>query len=201
MPSSAKGGGPAQREQPRLQRNSVQPTYKKEGLVSEPWARNAAPSAHRPGRGAAFLQTGVLFFPLLLLSIVVVLLWGCWPLGPKWAFMENTLPTASLISLTAAKIAFLNVLSLRLTKNNNNIKRYRWKENGCFFYLFACFLLLTFSKQGLDVLNTTDPNFIRLFFKSPSLRIRLYLFCCLNAFWCLIRSEQTVTCCFCQPRT
>lgn len=140
MPSSATGGGPAQREQPRLQRNSVQPTWKKEGLVSEPWARNAAPSAHRPGRGAAFLQTGVLFFPLLLLSIVVVLLWGCWPLSPKSAFMENTLQIASLISPTATKIAFLNLLSLRLTKNNNNKKRSRWKENGCFFiYLFAFF--------------------------------------------------------------
>lgn len=140
MPS-AKGGGPAQREQPRLQRNSVQPTWKKKGLVLEPWARNAAPSAHRPGRGAAFLQTGVLFFPLLLLFIVVVQLWGCWPLGPKSTFMENTLQIASLISPTDAKIAFLSLLSLRLSKNNynNKKKRSRWKENGCFFICLLSF--------------------------------------------------------------
>lgn len=181
MPS-AKGGGPAQREQPRLQRNSVQPTWKKKGLVLEPWARNAAPSAHRPGRGAAFLQTGVLFFPLLLLFIVVVQLWGCWPLGPKSTFMENTLQIASLISPTDAKIAFLSLLSLRLSKNNYNNKKKIQVKGKWLLFLFVCFLSLTFSKQWLAVLNTADPNFIRLLFKSLSLHIRLYLFWCVNAF-------------------
>lgn len=180
MPSSAKGGGPAQREQPWLQRNSVQPTWKKEGLVSEPWARNAVPSAHRPGRGAAFLQTGVLLFPLLLLSIVV-LLWCCWPLGPKAAFIENALLVASLISPQAE--SFRNLLSLRLTKNNNNNKNiYPGERKVAAFSLFVGLLSLTFSKQGLAVLNTADPNFIRLLFKPLSLRIRLYLFCCVNTF-------------------
>lgn len=33
-------------------------THMKNKLVSEPWARSAAPSAHRPGRGAAFPYGG-----------------------------------------------------------------------------------------------------------------------------------------------
>lgn len=50
-------------------------------------------------------------------------------------------------------------------------------------YLFICFLSPTFSKQGLAVLNTADPNFIRLLFKPLSLCIRLHLFCCVNTFF------------------
>lgn len=80
---------------------------KKKGLVSEPWARNAAPSAHRPGRGAAFLQTGVRF------PAPVVLLGSRRPLGPKSAFMENTLQITSLTSPTTLNAAFLDLLSFR----------------------------------------------------------------------------------------
>lgn len=108
---------------------------------------------------------------------------GTDPLGPKSAVTENTLQIASLIRPAAAKIASLNLLSLCLTKNNNNNKKkIQLKGKWLLFYLFVCFLSLTFSKQGLAVLNTADPNFIRLLFKSLSLRIRLYLFCCVNTF-------------------
>lgn len=56
------------------------------------------------------------------------------------------------------------------------------KGKWLLFYFFVCSLSLTFSKQGLAVLNTADPNFIRLLFKWLSLCIRLCLFCCLNTF-------------------
>lgn len=101
-----KGEGRHKGSNPDCSGTVCSPHEKKEGLVSEPWARNAAPSAHRPGRGAAFLQTGVLFFPLLLLSMVVVLLWRYWPLGAKSAVTENTLQIASLIRPAAAKDCF-----------------------------------------------------------------------------------------------
>lgn len=90
--------------------------------------------------------------------------------------MENTLQIASLISPTDAKIAFLSLLSLRLSKNNYNNKKKDPGERKMAAFLFVCFLSLTFSKQWLAVLNTADPNFIRLLFKSLSLHIRLYLF-------------------------
>lgn len=108
-----KGEGRHKGSNPDCSRTVCSPhEQKKKGLVSEPWARNAAPSAHRPGRGAAFLQTGVLSL-LLPLPVLVVLLWSRRPLAPKSAFMENRLQIASSASPTTLNAAFLDLLSLR----------------------------------------------------------------------------------------
>lgn len=88
--------------------------------------------------GSCFPHAGVPFPPLLLLSIVV-LLWNCRPLGPKSAFTEHTPQITPLTSPTTLNIAFPNLLSLRLAKNNN--KKKDLGERKMAAYLFICFLL------------------------------------------------------------
>ena len=75
-------GGLAQREQPRLQRSSMQLTWKIRSCVGalEPWARSTAPSAHGPVGGGYFPQTGALPTPDSC-CIIVPYMWGSWPYG------------------------------------------------------------------------------------------------------------------------
>lgn len=186
--AGTKGATPAAAEQ-----CAAHMREKKEGLVSEPWARNAAPSAHGPGRGAASPSL------LLLLPILVVLLWSRRPLGPKSAFMENRPQITSLTSPHNTKYCFSDsflifTLSLKITIG----KRSGWKENGCLFIY-----LLSFT----GIFKTTTccakhrwPKFYKITFQTAV--TLLDRFCCrantffLFLFWCLIRPEQTAACCY-----
>lgn len=69
----SKRGGLAQREQPWLQKNRAQPTWKIRSSVEalEPWVRSTAPSACRLGRGGRLLSPR--HKPLLLLHSALFL--------------------------------------------------------------------------------------------------------------------------------
>lgn len=90
----------------------------------EPWARNAAPSAHRPGSRAAFFHSR---------TIILVLLWACWPFGLQTqTFVQNAFHIASVISSTtvnvvsrASKICCFN------PPLKYNLQRCLGDETGC----------------------------------------------------------------------
>lgn len=148
MSFSLKGGGLAQREQPWLQQNSVQPTWKIRSSVGalEPWARSAAPSAHRPGRGAAFLQTGALLLTPSVLSLSYCE--AADPLGPKSDFMENTFQITSLISSMTINIVSCVWSVLFFPTLKIIFKDAGERKKKLFIYLVSL-LSFSFSRQWL----------------------------------------------------